>query len=66
MTVGVLNNSQNRDIIQLTVSEYNELLHRIETLEHVVIENRRTVLRTELACLEDGYKIPRTVKKRVR
>lgn len=50
----------------INLHEYNELLRRIETLEKIVITTRRAVLRDELAQLEDGMGLERTVKRRVR
>lgn len=60
----VLQFSQDCDMI--SVIAFNELLHRIEVLEKIIIENRRAVLRQELAQLEDGMKLDRTIKKRIR
>ena len=60
----LLNNQQNYAMISL--QDFNELLRRLEMLERIIIENRRAVLRQELAQLEDGMKLERTVKRRVR
>lgn len=62
----LLNSSQNCDRISINLRDFNELLRRIETLEKIIIENRRAVLRQELAQLEDGMKLERTIKRRVR
>lgn len=62
----LLNSSQNCDRISINLRDFNELLRRIETLEQIIIENRRAVLRQELAQIEDGMKLERTVKRRVR
>ena len=64
MTQHPLNNQQNYAMISL--QDFNELLRRLEALERIIIENRRAVLRQELAQLEDGMKLERTVKRRVR
>lgn len=61
-----LNNLQTCATIELTRSDYNELLRRIEMLERIIVMGRREVLRMELAKLEDGMKLERTVKRRVR
>ena len=53
-------------MITVSVSEFNELLRRLEVLERIVIEERRAVLRQELAKIEDSYKLERTVERRVR
>lgn len=65
-THSLLNNSQSCATITVSLHDFNELLRRIETLEQIIIENRRAVLRQELAQLEDGYRLERTVKRRVR
>lgn len=62
----LLNSSQNCDKISVNLRDFNELLRRIETLERIIIENRRAVLRQELAQLEDSYQMERTIKRRVR
>ena len=61
-----LNNSQTCATITLTQTEFNEVLRRIEMLERLIISSRREVLRMELCKLEDGMKLERTVKRRVR
>ena len=66
MTQHPLNNSQTCAMITVSVSEFNELLRRLEVLERIVIEERRAVLRQELAKIEDSYKLERTVERRVR
>lgn len=65
MTVGVLNNSQNRDIIQLSVSEYNELLQRLERLERIIMKQREAAI-MEFSAVEDAFGMVRTKEKRVR
>lgn len=65
MTVGVLNNSQNRDIIQLSVSEYTELLHRLERLERIIMKQREAAI-MEFSAVEDAFGMARTKEKRVR
>lgn len=62
----VLNIPQSCATINLTLQEYNELLRRIEALEKFVVTHRREALRMELAQLEDGMGLERTVKRRVR
>lgn len=62
----LLNNQANCAKITVNLHEFNELVRRVETLEQIIIENRRAVLRQELAQLEDGYRLERTVKRRVR
>ena len=62
----LLNSSQNCDKISVNLRDFNELLRRIEVLERIIIENRRAVLRQELAQLEDVMKQERTIKRRVR
>lgn len=66
MTQHPLNSQQTCAMITVSVSEFNELLRRLEVLERIVIEERRAVLRQELAKIEDSYKLGRTVKRRVR
>lgn len=52
--------------ITVNLHEFNELVRRVEMLERLVVEGRRAILRQELAELEDGYRLERTVKRRVR
>ena len=66
MTQHPLNSQQTCAMITVSVSEFNELLRRLEVLERIIVEGRRAVLRQELAQLEDGYGMERTVKRRVR
>lgn len=62
----LLNNQANCAKITVTLHEFNELVRRVEMLERLVVEGRRAILRQELAELEDGYRLERTVKRRVR
>lgn len=66
MTQHPLNSQQTCAMITVSASEFNELLRRLEVLEKFIMEDRRTALRMELSYLEDGYKLERTVKRRVR
>jgi hypothetical protein len=60
----LLKNSENH--VTLARNELNELLRRIEVLEKIIVYSRRAALRDELSQLEDGLKLERTVKRRVR
>jgi hypothetical protein len=66
MTQSLLNTSPSCAKITVSLHEFNELVRRVETLEKIVIEGRRAALRQELAGLEDGMNLDRTVKRRVR
>ena len=66
MQNSLLNNPQSCATIHVSLSDYNELLRRIEILEHIVISGRREALCKELGFLEDGMRLERTVKRRVR
>lgn len=66
MTPPLLNSTHNCAKITVSLHEFNELVRRLEALERIVIEGRRAALRQELAGLEDGMNLDRTVKRRVR
>jgi hypothetical protein len=64
MEIPLLKNNETH--VTLARNELNELLRRIEVLEKIIVYSRRAALRDELSQLEDGMRLERTVKRRIR